>query len=172
MKVIGLDPGFANCGRAVVEFVAGSLPRVLLADTVVTLPEEETEDRLQNLAVALLELGEADLYITEEQHGVREGKRLAGQRRNAKSDYVLEVVGMFRLVSAAYGKRVQVLTPGSIRSALSLPREADKKAIEARVGELCAGLGDCLDKLKNKHREHAADAVAIALAGYKNVVKR
>jgi Holliday junction resolvasome RuvABC endonuclease subunit len=151
----GVDPGLAHCGIARVD-VTGQTPRLLSWEVIETPAQMCIERRWLRIYRALDEaLVNVNAVGIEEQRGAwlgaaREGGTNADALRN------LECVGLARGWALARRLPVIAVEPVQAKIALLGPHsmQAKKKQIRARVRELS---GQDLP-------EHAADAVAIAIA--------
>lgn len=165
--VLGIDPGFAFVGLAVVEMTA-SRARVLFAETFKTSRASGAdEDRLDAIFDRLLDViddrGPAVVGY-ENQAGVEAGKAKriledpsAVGEINASSRRVHEVTGAIRCAARVYGLPCYAVAPSSVKLALlgKGGGRASKSAVKAAVARYLGGVG---------LSEHAADGAAVAVA--------
>jgi crossover junction endodeoxyribonuclease RuvC len=161
--VVGIDPGMAFLGLAVLE-VGPQRSRVLRAETVASKPKDGTdEERLDAIADRILDAVdtfEPHAIAYENQAGVTAGKERggAGARSTSSSRRVHEVTGIARCAARLFALPCYVLAPSSVK--LAVLGRGGGNASKARVKDavrILFGVPRC--------SEHAADAVATAIAG-------
>lgn len=163
MIIIGIDPGLAFLGLAVLELKPTST-RVLHHETFQTRSTEDNPDRLDSIAERLLDLieehePEAVGYETQGWAAVAaqdpEGRTQA-IGMNAAARHLHEVVGIIRCAARAFDIPAYCMAPSSVKVAVlgKGGGRAKKAAVKERV-RLLFHLG--------RVSEHAADAVAIAV---------
>jgi crossover junction endodeoxyribonuclease RuvC len=163
---LGVDPGFANLGLGVVE-VTNSSTRVLLHDTFITSPKDDTAGRLDAIADRLLDAIEdfrVQILAYENQAGVEVGMQLMREKEgtaggtNYSSRRVHEVSGIIRGAARAFELPCYCLAPSTIKVALlgKGGGHAKKAQLKVAVRRLLGVVG-C--------SEHAADALATAIGG-------
>jgi crossover junction endodeoxyribonuclease RuvC len=161
--VMGIDPGLAFLGLAVLEASPTARPRVLLLETVASTPKDGTdEERLDAIANRILDA--IDKYTPaaiayENQSGVTAGKERGGSgaRSTSSSRRVHEVTGIARCAARLFELPCYVLAPSSVK--LAVLGRGGGNASKARVKDavrMLYGVPRC--------SEHAADAVAVAVA--------
>ena len=149
MKVIGIDPGTANCGYGIVHASGGRL-RAIGHGSWSTPAGERLELRLRTIfegVAALVEEHEPDAVALEESFvGVDARTALSvGQARGAV------------LVAAAHaGLPCAEYAPSAVKNAVCGYGRAEKSQVQRMVKAI---LG--LDELPHPH--HAADALAVAI---------
>ena len=158
MVIVGVDPGFAHLGLAVLELKPTST-RVLHHATFQTRSTDDDGDRLDSIAERLLDLFEEydpEAVGYENQAGVLVGKSERDQPVTFASMRVHEVAGIIRCAARAFDLPVYVLAPSSVKVAVlgKGGGRAKKGVVKDRVRRLFH-LGAC--------SEHVADAVAIAV---------
>ena len=159
MIVLGVDPGFAFLGLAVVELKATST-RLLLHETFSTSPDQDDAVRLDTISDHLLDVIEdhADIEAVgyEDQAGVIACLAQGGKGISAPARRVLEVSGMIRCAARCYDLPVYAMAPTSVKVALlgKGGGHADKARMKRAVQKMF-GLSRC--------SEHSADAIAIAV---------
>jgi Holliday junction resolvasome RuvABC endonuclease subunit len=162
LTVLGIDPGLAACGAAILRWPAWpSLsyerrPIVVHTHTIYTRPSEPLAERFRALCVALRALGSRsiDLVACEEQSGAYAGARKRGQT-NDDALYVREVVGALRMLSTELGVPFYSITPLETRTAVGLGASASKQELRERLERI---LDAKLSSL------HVSDAAAVAVA--------
>jgi crossover junction endodeoxyribonuclease RuvC len=163
VKILGIDPGFAFLGLGLVEFEARAT-RVLHHETYRTRTSSDDHDRLDAIADHIcdaIERWQPDAIGYENQATVIAGK--AGGDENAvasvgfKARRLLEVCGIIRAAARFNAVPCYVLAPSTIKVAV-LGKGGSRKKKDAVKGAVRTifRLGEC--------SEHAADAIAIAIA--------
>lgn len=158
MIIVGIDPGFAALGLAVLELLPTST-RVLYHETYKTKSTDDDGDRLDSISERVLDLIEEhapEAVGYENQAGVLVGKSERDQPVTFASMRVHEVAGIIRCAARAFDLPVYVLAPSSVKCAVlgKGGSRAKKGVVKDRVRRLFA-LGQC--------SEHVADAVAIGI---------
>lgn len=156
LRILGVDPGLADLGWAVVE-VAGDVTRLVAHGAVSTKPADGTDlDRVVLIASAVQALIE-----DHAPHAVAVEPWVAvyaGKGANTTASHVLGcVLGAVRTVCA--GARVRFIEGERAqgwRVALGLPRTAAKPACQERV-RVVLGLSKVI------RPQHASDAAAVAI---------
>jgi crossover junction endodeoxyribonuclease RuvC len=144
MKVLGIDPGLANLGWAVID-----------GDVIVDCGVIKTQSKMQNDA-RLLRLFEELENIVDKHNlfgGVMANERLPYGARMKSASSIGEVIGVLGLLCAFYQMRRFEYSP------MSAKRQAtgSGKATKEMVIETARTLG-----WKGAIVEHSADAIAIA----------
>lgn len=179
LTVLGIDPGLASVGLAIVAFSARST-RVLHYETIKTDAQEDDGERMEGIARRLFEIVEEhhpEAMGFEDQAGAEVGKQealrraiMAGNtsvRTSFSSHRVHEVVGIIRCVAAFYdlqvphaiptrSVKVAVLGPGGNKRR---PRKESKAAVMEAVRTI----------FRIECDEHAADAIAVAVATVRRI---
>lgn len=164
MNVLGIDPGMRKCGIALVD-LSGRRPRVIEVRTIRTDAARSVAERFAAVGSAALEVARAGaapptLLAIEDQSLVQNAKRAAG-KTNFAATYARDVACYLRgRIPEAIPTSLIVVQPSPqrARSALGLPRGADKARVKAAVERLCDGT-------PARWSYDAADAVAVAIAG-------
>lgn len=161
-RVIGIDPGLAALGWAVVER-DGSRLRLAAHGCIATTPAQGSDlDRVELLARGLREVLDShriDLAVTEawRYYGGRSEDSSKGKGAATTQAHTIGLVlGMVRTVCASAGVRhVEGERAQGWRAALGLPRAASKAACQERV-RVVLGLAKVI------RPNHASDAAAVA----------
>lgn len=170
--VLGIDPGWAHVGFALVERRAFGFcvrrARTLNFDAK-DRPAERARVIVETLSDLLAGHGGAaeilygadvysgvDLIAIEDQRQAQIGQAKAG-RFTAATSRVNEVVGMVSAVAQIRGVPVLELGPATWKKQIGAGGKADKGAVSRAVTLLAGDLG--------KTSQHARDAAGIALAG-------
>lgn len=158
MIALGFDPGLATAGLAVVD-CSGARPVVQVAETVRTPSQWTPEARIGAVWSALSRLGCAwspAVVGVEDQTQTWLAKSRAGLT-SADAALVLRVAGLGDALAGMLGSRVAFISPQHVKIAVLGPgsRSAEKGDVHAIVSRWAPG---------QKLSEHAADAIAIAVA--------
>ena len=160
--VLGIDPGWAHVGFALVErgercfFVR----RARTLNLGGMAPQERSRlivETLTDLLTDVFGTAEAvDLIAIEDQRHSQIGQDKAG-RFTAANSRVNEVVGMVTAVAQIRNVPVLELGPATWKKQIGAGGRADKAAVSRAVTALAGDLG--------KTSQHARDAAGVALAG-------
>lgn len=158
MVLIGFDPGLAHTGWGVIED-AGR--RLLLKEygVIETSPSDPTADRLMRIGDSvrfLLERFMPDTACME---------RLFFSKNRTSAIPVAEACGVILAEAARQRVSVGELTPVQIKQAVTGDGRAEKEAVQIMVRRL-------LNMKETPHPDHAADALAAAIAGSRFCVFR
>ncbi len=152
MRVIGIDPGLAKTGFAVVEPLQKG-GRVCHSGNINTNPEHPLEERLSTIyheLSRLLQQWTPDLMILEGVFVMKEFPMVAMQ--------LGEVRGVIRLAAKNIGIPISEIKPTEVKSALTGSGRAGKEQIKRVVRRILY----IEDKIKS---HHISDAMALALTG-------
>lgn len=159
MIVLGIDPGLAALGAAVVDC---STQRPV-AQTVRTFrtpacqPLAGRVAAMWALVTDLVSLYSLDGVAIEDPSRVVVAK--TGQRAtNAAALGVLQVVGMIRGLALTHSLSLVELQPQAVKAAVGAAHNASKSNVKRCTALVCA-------QLPPSYSEHAADAVACAIGG-------
>lgn len=159
MIIAGIDPGLRRIGYALVR-VGDTFPRILVAGSLTTLPIEGLETRWCKIWEQLDVLKGAEALGIEDQRDVIVG---ATHRRETSADSLrsLECVGLARAWALSRGLPVMIVLPKEAKLAVLGPKgsRGSKDQVRHATHAICKG--------QFVVDEHAADAVAVALAAGK-----
>lgn len=149
LRVLGVDPGLANLGLAVVEEVRRE-PRLVAASLVTTSPRQPQGERLLTLRRALL------AFVAEHEPNAMaiEGQFLRHQKQT--SFMVGQAVGVVLLTAAEASLPVFEYGPVQVKRSLVGTGRADKDQVAFMVRAL-------LKLTAAPVADHVADAAALAL---------
>ena len=148
-SVLGVDPGVARCGLAVV----GRRDRtneLRFATTVTTPADAEESVRLRSIAEA------ARAAIAEHKPATVAVERVAWSRNQVSALHVARATGAIILVAAEAGLPVAEYAPNEVKQAVTGAGNADKAQVQRALTRI-HGLRDV------PAQADAADAVAVAL---------
>ena len=149
MRCLGIDPGIAHTGWAVV--VKSKNGYRLVADGLIKTPcKASTGDRLLTIYKSISEVVATNLP-----------DKIAIERcfhnRNVSSSLTTgAVIGVVQLVGAQIGIEVSELTPQQVKASSGLGGRADKRSVEKMMCQLFG---------RKRLNPHVADAAATAIAG-------
>lgn len=152
VRVIGIDPGLAKTGFAIVEPLQKG-GRVCHSGNIDTNPEYSLEERLSTIyheLSHLLQQWTPDLMVLEDVFVMREFPMVAIQ--------LGEVRGVIRLAANNRGVPISEIKPTEVKSALTGSGRAGKEQIKRVVRRILY----IEDKIKS---DHISDAMALALTG-------
>jgi crossover junction endodeoxyribonuclease RuvC len=147
--VLGVDPGVAKCGFAVVAR-RDRVARVVAASTVSTPSGMDQASRLRLIAEAVR------TAIAEHRPGSVAVERVAWSRNQVSALPVARATGAVMLVAADAGLQVEEYGPNEVKQAVTGMGNADKAQVRAALGRI-HGLRDI------PAGADTADAVAVAL---------
>jgi crossover junction endodeoxyribonuclease RuvC len=153
MRILGIDPGLATTGWAVVDFEGRSAPHVVDFGVVSTEKTATHESRLEEIYTDLAQLIEK---FKPEQGAL---ERLLFNTNVKTAMNVGEARGVVILAMQQEELPISQFTPPQIKSSVAGNGRADKKQVQENVKRLC-GL-----KLLPKP-DDAADAIAVAICCY------
>lgn len=158
MIALGIDPGIASCGLALVEDAPWSggrrVIRVLWGATVTTAAGEPTADRVRVVSQAI----RVAISVKCPELVAVEGFAFYGQRESVRGLEVSRVVGAAEALAEAAAVRCEVLRRIDVLRAFGLRGEVTKDRAALALGAVVTGA----DGLST---EHERDAAAAAVAG-------
>lgn len=153
MLVLGIDPGTSPCGWALLD-ISGRARCILELRTVLTKPNDG--NLVQRIETILSTLPDADLVVIENQHRAYHGKQ-ERKHTNANALYASYVQWSVVGHCVALSVPVVLVEPQQAKVALTGRSTASKRDI----GDVVSRMVGCPKRMS----QHAADAVAIAVAG-------
>lgn len=149
MLVLGIDPGIANTGWGVVDFV-GQKFRPVCYGVIKTDPKDKLEHRISIIAESVSQI--AEKY--QVQHISMEDIFFAKNEVSAIG--VAKVIGAIIYAASLKGVEVSLFTPLQIKMAVTGYGKAEKKQIQEMVRIF-------LNLEKVPRPDHAADALSAAV---------
>lgn len=149
MKILGIDPGIANTGLAVVQFEKQKY-QLLSSRLVTSSPREREPERLLNIynhVYGLLNEFTVEIAAIEK---VYHNKNVSSSISTGKA------IGSAEVALGAKGVDVLLLTPQQVKLASGLGGKADKATLKTIASRIFHS------PIKN---HHIADAALVALAG-------
>ena len=148
-RILGVDPGVARCGFAVVGREERSAA-LIWSGTVSTSADEDEAARLRRLGDGM--------RIAIDRHGPTAVaiERVAWSRNQVSALHVARATGALMLVAAEAGLPVHEYAPNEVKQAVTGAGNADKRQVQSALARVhgLAGVPTQSD---------AADAVAVAL---------
>ena len=153
MCILGIDPGLATTGWAVVEFNKDGKPTPIDYGAITTPKEMETSQRLVEIYEDMKELVGK---FNPDSAGI---ETLIFCKNITSGMFVAEARGIVRLVLEQNSIPIKEFTPLQVKSAVTGYGKAGKKQVQESVKRLCN-----LDDIPKP--DDAADAIAVAIAAY------
>jgi crossover junction endodeoxyribonuclease RuvC len=147
-SVLGVDPGVARCGLAVV-VRRGRTNDLRFVTTVTTPADAEESVRLRTIAEA------ARAAITSHRPAAVAVERVAWSRNQVSALHVARATGAIILVAAEAGLPVAEYAPNEVKQAVTGAGNADKGQVQRALQRIHG--------LDVPSQADAADAVAVAL---------
>lgn len=175
VRVIGVDPGFASIGLAVVEFIdndiahGGPLVRWLDATLVETAPSpararayacDDALRRTNEIAGAL------DRYVQRWSVGLRAicAESFSPPRNASAAAKVAFTWGALVATARRHGVPVLQALPQRVKIDVAGAKNATKDEVAVAVERICDGHAPTLDGIARSKREHVYDAAAVAIS--------
>ena len=158
MKILGIDPGLANTGWAVIEVVQGGQPAVIETGLITTDNKTIQAQRIAVIVtniVAVMERFDAEHVAME---------RVFVGPRNMRAVETAEVIGALRYRLWLDGFHVVDYAPTTVKKTVTGKGNATKGAVAAGVARIIG------------HRafisNHESDAIAVALTHWRKLEER
>lgn len=163
--ILGIDPGFANLGLAIIAHDARSL-RMIHAEVFRShsAPQGTISKGYDDLR-RTISLWNRVKCLVSEYHVDSAVLEAPSLPRHARTQYVLGLA-YGALYAALVGRRlgVHLVSPRELKRRVTGCPRAPKDAVEDRVRAEILGSGPILDSLPASVRDHAADAAGAVLA--------
>lgn len=153
MRILGIDPGLATTGWAVVDFNKDGKPNPVDYGAITTPKEMETSQRLVEIYEDMKELVQK---FEPELAGI---ETLIFCNNITSAMFVAEARGIVRLVLEQNNIPIKEFTPLQVKDAVTGYGKAGKKQVQESVKMLCN-----LESIPKP--DDAADAIAVAIASY------
>lgn len=147
MNILGVDPGLANTGWAVVEKDG---PKLIKYGVVLTKSTDREEGRVKMIYESL------EKVVLENEIKVLSIEKLFFAKNITSALGVAEIIGVLKLLAAVNNLELNMYTPLQVKMALVGYGRAEKEQVEKMVRAML-GLSEVIKP------SHASDAVAIAL---------
>jgi len=155
MRILGIDPGLATTGWAVVDFDKDGKPNPVDYGSITTPKDMETSQRLVEIYEDMKELVKE---FNPESAGI---ETLLFCNNITSAMFVAEARGIVRLVLEQNDIPIKEFTPLQVKGAVTGYGKAGKKQVQESVKRLCN-----LESIPKP--DDAADAIAVAIASYVN----
>ena len=152
MKILGIDPGLANTGWAVIEVVHGGQPVVVETGLLTTDNKSIQAERMLVIVTNLVAVIER--FYPE--HIAME--RVFVGPRNMRAVETAEVIGAIRYAFWQGGFYIHDYAPTTVKKMVAGKGNADKAAVAAAVQALKGG---------GAYSNHESDAGAVALTHWR-----
>ena len=155
MRVLGIDPGYALVGWAIVDFEreSGSKPQLIDYGVIETKKEQEMPERLNEIYYDMIEV------ISKFKPDAMGMETLLFAKNITTAMAVSEARGVIALAAFQAGLHVRAIAPTQLKHSISGFGQATKQQMQENVKLLCG-----LDEIPKP--DDAADAVAIAITAY------
>jgi crossover junction endodeoxyribonuclease RuvC len=153
MRILGIDPGLATTGWAVVDFDKDGKPNPVDYGAITTPKDMETSQRLVEIYEDMKELVKK---FKPESAGI---ETLIFCNNITSAMFVAEARGIVRLVLEQNNIPIKEFTPLQVKDAVTGYGKAGKKQVQESVKMLCN-----LESIPKP--DDAADAIAVAIASY------
>jgi crossover junction endodeoxyribonuclease RuvC len=153
MRILGIDPGLATTGWAVVDFDKDGKPDPVDYGAITTPKDMETSQRLVEIYEDMKELVKK---FKPESAGI---ETLIFCNNITSAMFVAEARGIVRLVLEQNNIPIKEFTPLQVKDAVTGYGKAGKKQVQESVKMLCN-----LESIPKP--DDAADAIAVAIASY------
>lgn len=166
MRIMGIDPGFASLGLAVLDgpelvacqVVETTKSKATRADLRVSVDDSRRLAEICDavvLAIGLHNIG----AVAIESFTVVPGRMAGGASKTAMA------YGAIYAIARGHGCLWLPLVPNDLKRGLCGLKSASKAQIQVAVCDRVPGAREALDDLPKTKREHAADAIAAAIVG-------
>lgn len=165
MRLVGIDPGFANFGWAVLDFPEAAPPEICAAGVIRTTRRQGRETVSESNAKRCGEIAERLCQIMDDWRPWIIGTEAQSWTRRHKAD--VQVAQAFGVIFALAGMDscpVVHLPPQEVKMRACGKKSASKAEVQAALAERLRFYHKTVGEIPKSHREHAADAVAVALA--------
>ncbi len=150
MRIIGIDPGLATTGWAIVDFEGRNIVKVVDFGVIETKKGLDLSDRLHEIYLDLCEI------IKEFKPEVASVEFLIFCNNAKTVMQVGEARGVILLALNVCGVKMYEYSPLQVKSSISGYGNASKLQVQENVQRMC-----CLDELPRP--DDAADAIALAI---------
>jgi len=165
MVILGLDPGFASCGWALLD-MRGAQPLALASGVIRTKATTSTKKRKCEDNVHRLQLITDELAMIHKKHRFALiAAEAQSWTRHPNSDRAIAMVwGVIASVAELYNCPVIQIRPQDVKAYLVKDATASKAALQAHVERNVEGAQELLARIPASQQNHASDAMACALA--------
>lgn len=170
-RCLGVDPGLANCGFAVVQEGLDGKMKVVHTEVVLTERGDDGERVCQDDMRRLTYIQRAVVRLLHDHNpnmlGVETYVPLAGKGANGAFK-VAQVYGLVVGLAVSANRPVYGYAPQDLRRAFLGGSKGSKDAVQMAIGQVCVGVDAAVESFPKTHREHVADAIAHAILALDN----
>lgn len=165
---LGVDPGLAHCGLAVVSETNEGNLRILHCDVINTTKDSTTaglkvcDDDTRRLVTIQRAVMAAICEYKPTLVGLETYTPLAGKQGNGAFK-VATVYGSVHALATSANRPVYSATPQDVRLAFLGSRSGTKEDVQEALKKHCSGIDKAIEKFNKSLREHVVDAIAHAV---------
>ena len=165
MVILGIDPGFTSCGWALLD-MSSARPRAIAAGVIRTKPSKGVKVRKCDDNIARLqEITDALSLLHEEHRFAVIAAEAQSWTRFANADRAVAMAwGVIAATAELFNCPVVQIRPQDAKKELLGDASASKAAVQAHLESNVVGAEKELSKITPSQQNHAADAMACALA--------
>ena len=165
MIILGIDPGFANFGWAVVQFEKAQPPRLLASGVIRTDARAGRLTVSESNAQRCGQIADALVDIMDNWRPWIIGTEAQSWTRRHKADVqVAQAFGIIFALAGVDGCPVVHLPPQVVKQKICGVKSATKQQIQDALADRLVDYGPTIGQIPKTTRHHAADAAAVALA--------
>jgi Holliday junction resolvasome RuvABC endonuclease subunit len=166
LVILGLDPGFASLGWALLD--CSAQPRCLAGGVIRTKPDR-TAARCDDNVSRCGEIADAIQQIYKEHRFAFVAAEAQSWTRHANADRaVAQAWGVIAALSEVNGCPVIQLRPQDVKHELTGSRSTSKGALQNLLEHEVENARSMLSALAKSQQNHASDALAVALASLRH----
>ena len=173
MRILGIDPGFANFGWAVLDFPEAAPPEICAAGVIRTTARRGRQTVSESNAKRCGEIAERLCQLMDDWRPWIIGTEAQSWTRRHKADtQVAQAFGVLFALAGIDGCPVVHLPPQEVKLTACGRKNASKADIQAELVERLRFYKKTVGQIPKSHREHASDAAAVALAAERSDLAR
>lgn len=173
MRILGIDPGFANFGWAVLDFPEAAPPEICAAGVIRTSRRQGRETASESNAKRCGEIAERLCMVMDDWRPWIIGTEAQSWTRRHKADtQVAQAFGVLFALAGMDGCPVVHLPPQGVKMVAAGSKRASKADVQAALAERLRFYQKTIGQIPKSFREHAADAAAVALAAERSDLAR
>lgn len=166
IKVVGIDPGLANCGLAILRLGATEEDdKVSNLQTITTSPNYSHKltsydyaERVGHISLALEPyVRKCDLVCSES---------MSYPRNSVAATKIALTFGAIVTLCKLYKKPLVFVLPQQLKSRIVGKRDASKEEVEIALLDRFPDIENLLENIPRKVRDHATDALGTIVAAY------
>lgn len=173
MRILGIDPGFANFGWAVLDFSEAAPPEICAAGVIRTSRRQGRETVSESNAKRCGELSDRLCQVMDDWRPWIIGTEAQSWTRRHKADtQVAQAFGVLFALAGMDNCPVVHLPPQQVKMTACGRKNASKADVQAALSERLRFYAKTVGQIPKSHLEHAADAAAVALAAERSDLAR